>query len=289
LYASVVVVNKQGKGNNMDALAYNHLYSSQPAVQDICSPLFDSSDIDFFNYVRVYDDNSLSILSTFPKIHEDGLKKKTIITSGQISALMAANMPINEIENSFYYLLKEGNPRANGILKEYAIGNAIVLAFRKPGFYECFSFLAKANKNIVNFYFNNWDVLIKFRHYFLDKASSLIDEAEKAKLIMDYGDKNNNSVIRGAKMPFDREKFEATVKPRHYRIFHDTREVKITAREFDTLKCLAQGRTNKEAGKILNVSPKTIDVYQIRLREKLHVHRKSDLINIYLASDLVAL
>ena len=86
--------------------------------------------------------------------------------------------------------------------------------------------------------------------------------------------------------PTDIKKLQQTLTPKHYFILHQGKRVSITKREFDCLKGMAQGRSNKEIGRFLDISPRTIDSYQTRLKEKLAVHSKSALIDIYLASEL---
>ena len=160
--------------------------------------------------------------------------------------------------------------------------------FQDDDCYECFGFAAPEQKNIIHSYFNNWDILVRFKHYFTDKSNKLIKAAEHEKIRLSH-DNNRINTEDNSHMPFNRRKLEAILKPKHYKLYQKGGNVKITAREFDCLKCLAQGRTNKEIGKILNISPRTVENYHQRLKEKLEVHSNTALIDSYLASDLIVL
>lgn len=54
---------------------------------------------------------------------------------------------------------------------------------------------------------------------------------------------------------------------------------KLSAREIEVLKYLADGKKNKEIAKILNLDEKTISTYKLRLLHKLNVTNLIDLIN----------
>lgn len=49
----------------------------------------------------------------------------------------------------------------------------------------------------------------------------------------------------------------------------------ITEREFQTLELLAEGQSNKEIARTLNVSPNTVKTHLARLYEKLDVQRRT--------------
>ena len=53
----------------------------------------------------------------------------------------------------------------------------------------------------------------------------------------------------------------------------------ISPRELDVLKALADGRSNKEIARALDVSPNTVKTHVSRLFEKLGARRRTDAIN----------
>ncbi len=57
---------------------------------------------------------------------------------------------------------------------------------------------------------------------------------------------------------------------------------RLTAREFEVLGRIAQGASNKEAGRELGISPRTIEVHRARLMEKLGAKNAADLMRIVL-------
>jgi FixJ family two-component response regulator len=58
----------------------------------------------------------------------------------------------------------------------------------------------------------------------------------------------------------------------------------LTPRERDVLREITAGASNKEAGRILGISPRTIEVHRARIMEKLGARNAADLVRIVLTS-----
>jgi FixJ family two-component response regulator len=58
---------------------------------------------------------------------------------------------------------------------------------------------------------------------------------------------------------------------------------RLTAREREVLGRIAQGASNKEAGRELGISPRTVEVHRARIMEKLGAKNAADLMRIVLA------
>lgn len=58
----------------------------------------------------------------------------------------------------------------------------------------------------------------------------------------------------------------------------------LTPRERDVLKEITAGASNKETGRTLGISPRTIEVHRARIMEKLDARNAADLVRIVLTS-----
>jgi FixJ family two-component response regulator len=58
----------------------------------------------------------------------------------------------------------------------------------------------------------------------------------------------------------------------------------LTPREREVLQLIADGQSNKEAGRELGISPRTIEVHRARVMEKLGARNTADLMRIVLTS-----
>ena len=57
----------------------------------------------------------------------------------------------------------------------------------------------------------------------------------------------------------------------------------LTSRERDVLGQIAGGSSNKQAGRELGISPRTIEVHRARIMEKLGAKNAADLVRIVLS------
>jgi two-component system response regulator FixJ len=57
----------------------------------------------------------------------------------------------------------------------------------------------------------------------------------------------------------------------------------LTPREYQVLELIAKGASNKEAGRHLGISPRTIEVHRARVMEKLGARNTVDLVHIVLS------
>ncbi|MDP2781382.1 response regulator transcription factor [Devosia sp.] len=58
----------------------------------------------------------------------------------------------------------------------------------------------------------------------------------------------------------------------------------LTPREREVLQLITNGQSNKEAGRVLGISPRTIEVHRARVMEKLCARNTADLMRIVLTS-----
>lgn len=63
---------------------------------------------------------------------------------------------------------------------------------------------------------------------------------------------------------------------------------RLTDRETEVLRLVAQGKTSKEIATILSISPKTVENHRHNIMEKLGVHDVASLTRLALASGIVA-
>jgi two-component system response regulator FixJ len=66
-------------------------------------------------------------------------------------------------------------------------------------------------------------------------------------------------------------------------VSHFRGEETLTPREHEVLECIALGASNKEAGRQLGISPRTIEVHRARIMEKLGARNTADLVRIVYA------
>jgi len=136
-----------------------------------------------------------------------------------------------------------------------------------------FSGLIK-NKWLINFYVNNLDFLNNFCYFFKEKASCLLKQAEKNRIIIPkhYNSqisKETNILISVLKRESLNFRFNVQDDVLHH----------LTKRELDVSICLLKGKTAKETARDLLISPRTVEEYIENIKCKLKCKNKIQLAN----------
>ena len=61
---------------------------------------------------------------------------------------------------------------------------------------------------------------------------------------------------------------------------------KLTPREREVLTALVSGMSNKQIARVLNISPRTVEIHRSKMMMRLHAHSSADAIKIGLYADL---
>jgi DNA-binding NarL/FixJ family response regulator len=61
----------------------------------------------------------------------------------------------------------------------------------------------------------------------------------------------------------------------------------LTPREREVLQLLAEGRSNKEVGVALDISPKTVETHRARIFAKLHLHSMNELVRYAIRNQVI--
>lgn len=257
----------------------------QEDMKIIARPLFDHSKISFFSFAKFFRDSTSIILTSHGDFSKALVESGYKFTYDGLKMLTEDKERINTFDNSFYFLPRENNAKANILAREYNITSIVNLVEKVGDTFECFIFGMHGNQNLMDFYFRNWDILINFKYYFLDAGSVLIASCFDDKIIL----KDSNNMFEETLMEHCSADFKKTIGPKNILVNYTSARVPITIREYESLKYLAQGWTVKEIAKMLNISPRTVEEYHKRIKEKLGINSRKNLIEFYLSSDLASL
>jgi DNA-binding NarL/FixJ family response regulator len=111
-----------------------------------------------------------------------------------------------------------------------------------------------------------------------------LDAGARGYLLKDNADEDMERAIRSVAIgrPFFSPSIAQTLLEDYVRLMRERRvqdsyEV-LTEREREVLQLLAEGKSNKEAATILNLSPYTIETHRTNLMQKLGVHNTAEIV-----------
>ncbi len=226
--------------------------------------------IAYFGYVRIFPNHSFISLVTDTAWSEYHYIEKALPPAGLLN--------FDSIENQQIILLNECSDTLIGwphgtvaeLNARFNILNTLFITKKYSHFIECFGFTT-TNNNPAGFFLNNFGFLESFYNYIKDKAADIIKKATSAPL---YYQKHS------AKLSTQPELI-APIETKHYILYADSTSVRITRREYQVLSFLAHGLRVKQIATELEISPRTIEVYYLNLREKFNTNDINQLTKLF--------
>lgn len=248
----------------LDIVKRHVAYTSANDVTEICKPLFETVDLNFFGYSKKCVDGSLLTLTTNRESLCNTFQKKyPLDVTKQLSGV-----------HLFESYMTEEMIRDE---KELGLYSGITIFKQNEAYTEVYFFAApETNRSVIDFYFNHLDVLEKFIFYFKDKAHSLIEQAKKERFIIPNYLQDKNNIFTEKSYG----EFCELLKSKRVYLNLKSREVMLTRREYEVLLQFTQGRTTKEVAKVLNISPRTAESHLENAKNKTNCTFKSQLIDM---------
>jgi DNA-binding CsgD family transcriptional regulator len=151
------------------------------------------------------------------------------------------------------------------LLHQSGVGNVLGIAERVDDIYHVFYFgSAPNNTHILEFYFNNLDILFNFIHFFMDAISHHKPLREGLNDRINFtGDLEDPHDIP------DRHDFYQDLNLTKFYINSNDKSF-LTKRELDCLALMRTGLRTKQISSRLNLSNRTIEEHILKIKQKLH-------------------
>ena len=239
--------------------------TSADAIEQICKPLFERLEINYFAYHRVFKDGTITRLSNYPEWSEH------YIHQGYFNFVRIDMLPF--MTGKYRYILwnhyLEYDPTACVVLQDsclnFGIHNGFTILKNHLDYSEQFTFAQRSSKRTFNdgIYLNQIESIEKFTDYFLQQAAPLILQANENR----FQSKNYRS--------------KSSLKSRDRKYFINmNREIQgFSAREIDCLSRVVKGFTAKRIGLDLGISYRTAEEHISNLRRKFDCHSTQEIVN----------
>lgn len=267
------------------------ILNSTAEVAEICAPLFNYLNITYFEYLRVDKEGYRACLST------NGLKIKYMLeTEDADSVNYDFSFLLKNSEYFFWQDMSHHMPvktkisianKIADIRNIFNIDYGITIFETYNNYIEFFQFGSSPdNSSIIEFYLNNLDILKLFILYFKDKANDLLKLCAANRIMMPkFLDTNKANIATPAAKEI-RNKFLKAIQHNRYFIDKNQTDVYLTRRELECLHMIANGYTAKETGKLLNISPRTVEDYVANIKLKLRYNTMAQAIKFYWEGNL---
>lgn len=259
-------------------LSYQYCRDNYEQINAICSPLV-SLGIDYFAYIKILEDGRF-----FNIVNNLSLLEKWLFTSGGFGNIIKTFYEKPEPKSYIltpYDEVALRKDRTISLLNHYHINSSFNI-FKRDNF-GCltgYHFYSTSNDPLFSrFYLEHIHILEHFSAYFDIKARNLIDLADKSKFANFYEKVNipnnfNEKDILNNKI----NQFLLDTHLPHASLDCKKGKIKLTPRQEQCLYYLSQGQTFKQIGRFLGLSPRTIEFYFSRLKEKSGYKSREELI-----------
>mgnify|MGYP000222722645 CR=1 FL=1 len=257
---------------NKQALAYAE--TTAPLIAEICKPLFTYFNFTAFVYMKLLPNGKMIQLASDPAWSRIYFENEFYNEDDRFRRFRMSLLE-NEVKSS----ILTGEPQGNHCSRIYDFGawHAYTLYRRTHHTIEGWSFsTTRDNYQILNLYLNTRHLLAHFIQYFNGKAKEIIDVSHKERLItLNYEEK-----------PYDNpedtiQKYLKTIQISHLPISIMGKNIGLTTQELICLKYLAQGLSMKEIAKFMKISPRTVENFLNRVKNKTKYYKKIDLIYFF--------
>lgn len=238
-----------------DAFYKKHpLFTSAAEVQAICQPLFSATNINFFDYIRFYTNNSFVGLVSDRYWIEHFFKSNFILGC--------------TLKNQGAHLWQSYRPQLllHQAKELFNHDHGISVFIPNKNYIEYFEFAApRENKEILSIYLNNFEIIERFCKFFTNESKALIKKVMEKPIFI-------NEDMKGELIP------EFSVDSSYQN--KNSLLLKLSQRERECFDHFTNGKTAKETAKLLGISYRTVEEYFANIKKKSGCPYKRNLLEL---------
>ncbi|MBA8667208.1 hypothetical protein H1Q59_04805 [Holosporaceae bacterium 'Namur'] len=267
---------------------WDYAIEVQSELNEICKPL-EEGNIKFA-YDRIFTDYSVITLVNYDRNWLEFCKtiRSDAFNNHKANRLYLSEVlstPIGKL-NHFLWptILLDGNDSM--LIDKFNVANGISFFQKKHDIIECWSFVMDCTHEQGDlFLLDNMNFLKQFILYFNHHSKSLVETLITSKISLPKLPKELVlSIINQKRQP---QAITRDIQIQKYSInITENNRINLTKREVECLQNLALGKSIKEIADILDISDRTVEVYLNNIKIKSGYNHRSQLVSMYLKSDI---
>lgn len=250
-------------------------------MQTICKPLEKHLQIDYFNHIRIFPDNSRICLTNKGAWVDYFCREKLYL----IDPL--ATSPIKQSHGELFWDERIDDKIYQTASKYFNICHRLTLTERRDGYIDYFHFGVQTRylKN-AEYYSSIKDLLESFILIYQQKATKLITSSQKIilpELMPKSGLLNNDNKLSSPPLSQNisveqKQNFINALKTQRYYLDPPWQNTYLTAREIDCLRWLIKGKSAEEISLVLDISKLTAITHIRNIKDKLNCNKITEVI-----------
>jgi DNA-binding CsgD family transcriptional regulator len=255
-------------------LVYNQTINDN--LKKLCLPLFQYLELSYFEYSEFFNDGTVIYLATNLEWIHHSLNYE-MFKDNEHNSLVAKNKFYRYV---LWNTLNLDQTTFLSSMKEFKIWNGLSVNIARETSVRVYSFATDKDINIDSFLMNHISTLDHFINYFHSEGEPLLKNAAQNKVIgkilpvftpeeILYPDHHK---LKTFLEQTELKKFYFTLRNNHFF---------LSKREMQCLSSLSKAKTMKEIAEELSLSPRTVETYIEKIKNKSGLHFKNDLIKMY--------
>lgn len=235
-------------------------------IKEICKPLLRKSGIDYFTFIRQFNDHSRSriCLTTAPGWHKHFCESKHYLTD-------KFELPFGAFTNGYFSwaMLKDTTVYCDAA-SHFDIVHGITMIDKQLSYCDFYHFGASAKKRLNSeIYITRLSDLQAFTFYFQEKARKIILTSDTI-IFPDWEAINKTKPDKKQQIRKEQTNFAEQLNVKRYYLGEAFNHVYLTAREMEFIRWMAQGKTAWEIAKIMGISARTVEAHSENIKRKLN-------------------
>lgn len=248
-------------------------------IDDIVNQFFRTAALHFFGHVAVYPDGDYFFLCNKHGWAEEILAHQKLPPAGFVFYEQMKDMvvfPSMDKTNIFGW----SDEATRDSRDRFGILNPMMITRKYDDHYEAFVFDLH-DRHAYEKYLGCFDVFEQFMHYYKDSSRKLLKQVAQKPLRVPqhYLSPRSGAPVFSANMC--EKKAHLSKMPKRYYLKYGSADVVLSAKEYHCLTLLAHGKQLKQIAVELDVSLRTVETYFERLKKKLALSARNELIRVY--------
>jgi len=221
-------------------------------IHEISKEFFEAFGFSYFQYLRCFDDGSISCLTNDTRLFEymQQIDNRPVVYSSYEQA--------HEQDHTYWFLWDEALPEEPvQLAREMChLHNGLTLVRRHKKYYDMIAVaLAEAHPNPSSFYLNKLKIIEHFIFHFELQNPELIQLLNKHPIALPQQHRDSN--YQNMCLPQGR-----------ILVMGKADQTYITSQELSCLRLMLQGATHKQTAQCLNLSWRTVETYVQRVKHR---------------------
>lgn len=242
-------------------------------IADISAEYFNDLPMHFFGHVSVYPNGEFTFLCTkhdWPTAYFADQKIPPVGFTNYDRIVDSVAFPTMDNGADFGWSDAEVIEAKN----RFNILNPMLITRKYLDHIETFIFDLHC-KNAHEKYFNNFDLFENFMHYHRHQSRKMIDKVNQSPLMVD----SSYIVTENSSLPDNT--IDHRLKVKKFFLRHQGVDIALSAKEYECLSLLAHGYQCKSIANELNISARTIEHHLNRIKNKLNLVHRHEIISVY--------